>query len=59
LGHQVIAIPDADTRPRKNLLLGRAISREARMPVEVILTEIEDRRGMRRKRWREFQLKAR
>ena len=44
---------------RKDLLLGSAISDQARVPVQMILAQIQNRRSMRGQRRRKFELKAR
>ena len=44
---------------RKDLLLGGAISLQIRVPVQMVLAQVQNRCGMRSQRWREFELKAR
>ena len=44
---------------RENLLLGGTISLQIRVPVQMVLAQIQNRRGVRSQRWRELELKAR
>jgi hypothetical protein len=45
-GHWVVPIPDTGSGLREYLLLGGAIGDQARVPIQMILAQIQNRRGM-------------